>query len=105
MPSFRGKIPDYQIWQIAAYVRSMSGLVPKDVAPNRDDHMSGKPPESSTTRLQPKNCRAAAVGGAVMGGPRARSPVGARPGRPAGRPHRVALVADVLGHDAWSTSW
>jgi cytochrome c oxidase cbb3-type subunit 3 len=55
MPSFRGKIPDYQIWQLAAYVRSMSGLVPKDVAPNRDDHMSGPPPESSTTRQQPKN--------------------------------------------------
>jgi cytochrome c oxidase cbb3-type subunit III len=55
MPSFRGKVPDYQIWQLAAYVRSMSGLVPKDVAPNRDDHMSGPPPESSTTRQQPKN--------------------------------------------------
>jgi cytochrome c oxidase cbb3-type subunit 3 len=55
MPAFRGKIPDAQIWQLAAYVRSMSGLVPKDVAPNRDDHMSGPPPESSTTRQQPKN--------------------------------------------------
>jgi cytochrome c oxidase cbb3-type subunit 3 len=55
MPSFRGKIPDYQIWQLAAYVRSMSGLVPKDVAPNRDDHMSGAAPESSTIRQQPRN--------------------------------------------------
>jgi cytochrome c oxidase cbb3-type subunit 3 len=55
MPSFRGKVPDYQIWELAAYVRSMSGLVPKDVAPNRDDHMSGPAPESSTTRQQPKN--------------------------------------------------
>jgi cytochrome c oxidase cbb3-type subunit 3 len=55
MPAFRGKIPDAQIWQLAAYVRSMSGLVPKDVAPNRDDHMSGPPPESSTTRQQPRN--------------------------------------------------
>ena len=55
MPSFRGKISDYQIWQLAAYIRSMSGLVPKDVAPNRDDHMSGPPAESSTTRQQPKN--------------------------------------------------
>jgi cytochrome c oxidase cbb3-type subunit 3 len=55
MPSFRGKIPDNQIWQLTAYIRSMSGLVPKDVAPNRDDHMSGSPPESSTTRQQPKN--------------------------------------------------
>jgi cytochrome c oxidase cbb3-type subunit 3 len=55
MPTFRGKIPDFQVWQIAAYVRSMGGLVPKDVAPNRDDHMSGPPPESSTTRQQPVN--------------------------------------------------
>jgi cytochrome c oxidase cbb3-type subunit 3 len=55
MPPFRGKITDDQIWQLTAYVRSMSGLVPKDVAPNRDDHMSGPPPDSSTTRQQPKN--------------------------------------------------
>src|SRR4051812_43746352 len=55
MPAFRDKVPDYQIWQLAAYVRSMGGLVPKDVAPNRDDHMSGAPPESSTTRQQPRN--------------------------------------------------
>ena len=27
MPSFRGKIPDQQIWQLAAYVRAMSGNV------------------------------------------------------------------------------
>lgn len=55
MPAWRGKIPDYQIWEITAYVRSMSGLVPKDVAPGRDDHMAGPPPESSTPRQQPKN--------------------------------------------------
>jgi cytochrome c oxidase cbb3-type subunit III len=55
MPSFRGKIPDYQIWELTAYVRSLGGLLPKDVAPNRDDHLSGPPPESSTTRQQPKN--------------------------------------------------
>ena len=28
MPSFRGRIPDDQIWEIAAYVRSMGGNVP-----------------------------------------------------------------------------
>jgi cytochrome c oxidase cbb3-type subunit 3 len=55
MPTWRGKIPDYQIWQLAAYVRSMSGLVPKDAAPNRSDHMSGKPAENATPRQQPKN--------------------------------------------------
>lgn len=30
MPSFGGKIPEFQVWQLAAYVRSLSGLTPKD---------------------------------------------------------------------------
>jgi cytochrome c oxidase cbb3-type subunit III len=47
MPSFRGRVPDYQVWQLSAYVRSMSGQSPKDAAPSRDDHMQGKPSESS----------------------------------------------------------
>lgn len=61
MPTFRGKIPDYQVWQLAAYVRSMSGFAPKDAAPSRSDHMSGKPPESSTPRQTPKNAGPGAV--------------------------------------------
>ena len=48
MPSFRDRVPDFQIWQLAAYVRSMSGQVSKDAAPSRDDHLQGKPPESET---------------------------------------------------------
>jgi len=55
MPSFRGKIPDYQAMQIAAYIRSMSGLVAKDVAPGRSDHLRAKKPESSTEQLTPKD--------------------------------------------------
>src|SRR5215216_3064018 len=39
MPSFGNKVPAFQVWQLAAYVRSMSGLVSKDAAPGRDDHM------------------------------------------------------------------
>lgn len=54
MPSFRGKIPDYQVWQLAAYVRSMSGQVPSDAAPSRDDHMSVKDSESVTDKELPK---------------------------------------------------
>lgn len=61
MPAFRQKIPDYQVWQIAAYVRAMSGLVPKDAAPGRDDHLSGKPPESSTEKMRPSNSAVPAV--------------------------------------------
>jgi cytochrome c oxidase cbb3-type subunit III len=54
MPSFRGKIPDYQVWQLAAYVRSMSGLVSSLAAPGRGDHMQAKPPEQSKEPEQPK---------------------------------------------------
>lgn len=46
MPSFRGKIPDDQIWEIAAYVRSMSGNVPNDAAPARNDDMHPGPAEN-----------------------------------------------------------
>ena len=45
MPNFSGKIPEYQVWQLVAYVRSMSGQLPKDISPNRDDRMMAKQPE------------------------------------------------------------
>jgi len=61
MPAFRGRIPDAQVWSIAAYVRSMSGLVRKDAAPGRDDHLSGKKPESATDKMQPSNSATPAV--------------------------------------------
>src|SRR4051812_8362760 len=53
MPAFRGKLNDEQVWKIAAYVRSLSGQVAKDVAPGRDDDMSGPPSESSTEKKPP----------------------------------------------------
>jgi cytochrome c oxidase cbb3-type subunit 3 len=53
MPSFRGKIPDYQVWQLTAYVRSMSGQVSKDASPSRDDDMNVKKPEQSTEQQVP----------------------------------------------------
>jgi cytochrome c oxidase cbb3-type subunit 3 len=46
MPSFRGRIPEEQAWQIVAYVRSMSCLVSSDSAPNRGDTLLGGPPEN-----------------------------------------------------------
>jgi cytochrome c oxidase cbb3-type subunit 3 len=55
MPSWRNRIPDYQVWQIVAYVRSMSGLVSKNAASGRDDHINGKEPENSVERELPKN--------------------------------------------------
>jgi cytochrome c oxidase cbb3-type subunit 3 len=42
MPAFRGKIADYQVWQIVAYVRSLGGLEPKAATPTRDDHLEPK---------------------------------------------------------------
>jgi cytochrome c oxidase cbb3-type subunit 3 len=54
MPSFRGKIPDYQVWQLAAYVRSLSGLTSKTAAPGRDDDMQSREPENSTEKQVPK---------------------------------------------------
>ena len=55
MPSFRNKLPDYQIWQLAAYVRSLSGQVPKDAAPGRNDNMQVKEPENSKDRETPND--------------------------------------------------
>ncbi|KAA1056132.1 c-type cytochrome [Azospirillum argentinense] len=54
MPSFRNKIPDQQLWQIAAYVRSMQREVRKDVAPGRDDHMAVTPGEQNQPVTPPK---------------------------------------------------
>ena len=53
MPSFGRKIVPDQIWQLAAYVRSMSGLLRKDVAPGRDDAMQVRPQEQSTEKAKP----------------------------------------------------
>jgi len=55
MPSFHGNLPDYQIWQLAAYVRSLSGQVPKDAAPGRNDNMHAKEPENSKDKEKPND--------------------------------------------------
>jgi cytochrome c oxidase cbb3-type subunit 3 len=54
MPSFRNRIPEYQVWQLVAYVRSMSGQLRKDVAPSRDDHIQAKKPEQSQEEQTPR---------------------------------------------------
>ena len=55
MPSFRGKLPDYQIWQLAAYVRSLSSQTSKNAAPGRDDDLQIGKPENSAPPNTPKN--------------------------------------------------
>jgi cytochrome c oxidase cbb3-type subunit III len=42
MPSWGGRIPSYQVWEIVAYVRSLSGLTPKNAVPARADEMQAK---------------------------------------------------------------
>src|SRR3954451_24729214 len=46
MPTFRGKIPEDQIWQIAAYVRALGGFVASDVASSRHDQLYAHEGES-----------------------------------------------------------
>lgn len=59
MPAFGGRIPDDQLWQIVAYVRSLSGQLRKDVAPSRGDSMSGAPPENERDKETPVAAKAA----------------------------------------------
>jgi cytochrome c oxidase cbb3-type subunit 3 len=59
MPAFGPKVGTQQIWQLAAYVRSMSGLVAKDVAPSRSDEMQVKAPEMAAPKaVTPRNATA-----------------------------------------------
>ena len=54
MPSFAGKIPTFQVWQIVAYVRSLSGQLSKAASPGRNDHMNTKKSEQSKQKEGPK---------------------------------------------------
>jgi cytochrome c oxidase cbb3-type subunit III len=51
MPAFAGKIAPEQIWQIAAYVRSMSGQAAKAARPGRDDHLRTPAPAESPPQV------------------------------------------------------
>jgi cytochrome c oxidase cbb3-type subunit III len=46
MPAFRDRITDTQVWQIVAYVQSLSGQAPIAALPGRSDHLSPGPPEN-----------------------------------------------------------
>ncbi len=54
MPAFRGKLTNDQIWQLVAYVRSMSGLGRRDVRGGRADEMYGRSSEQNTKTGKPK---------------------------------------------------
>lgn len=55
MPSYRGRIPEKEAWELAAYVRSLSGLVSSDAAPNRADSLSGADPENLRDPQRPED--------------------------------------------------
>jgi cytochrome c oxidase cbb3-type subunit 3 len=50
MPSWGGKLTNDQIWQLAAYVRSMSGQPSKDAVSSRSEEMSNTAPQTLTPR-------------------------------------------------------
>ena len=54
MPSFSNHIPEQQVWEIAAYVRSMSGNAAKDAVPSRGDELKATKP---LTRVEPTPVR------------------------------------------------
>jgi cytochrome c oxidase cbb3-type subunit 3 len=58
MPSFRGKVPDDQIWQVAAYVRTLSGNAPKYVAGGSSQGMAAIPATSRIPEQPPKTSEA-----------------------------------------------
>jgi cytochrome c oxidase cbb3-type subunit 3 len=54
MPAFGGRVPDQQVWQIVGFVQALSGNVPKDAAPARNDDMSTNKPELRVERQAPR---------------------------------------------------
>ena len=49
MPAFAGLVPPEQIWQLAGYVRSLSGQGSKAARNGRDDHMRTPAPAEALT--------------------------------------------------------
>jgi cytochrome c oxidase cbb3-type subunit III len=54
MPSFGSHIPQDQVWDLVAYVRSLSGQLRSDVAPGRGDGISPREPETRRSPETPK---------------------------------------------------
>ena len=65
MPAFKDKIPEQQVWQIAAYVKSLSGEADRLAAPSRADNRmrSTGPINNRDPQGQSGDSRAAKTGG------------------------------------------
>ena len=48
MPSWRARLTDEQIWELAAYVQSLSGHIRQDAVGARTDSMANTPPNTQT---------------------------------------------------------
>ena len=59
MPAWRGKLTEDQIWDLAAYVRSLSGLPSKDAVSSRSESMSAGTPQTLTPHPETNNSDAA----------------------------------------------
>lgn len=53
MPAFGQHVPEDQIWQLVAYVRSMSGQLSGSVSPNRSDTLQAGKPENRREKEKP----------------------------------------------------
>jgi cytochrome c oxidase cbb3-type subunit III len=62
MPSYGSHIPEDQVWKITAYVRALSGQVPKPAAPTRSDHLMGGPSEQAKKPKEPQTQKASHPG-------------------------------------------
>lgn len=63
MPSFAGRIPTQQLWQIVSYVRSLSSLTPSAARSSRSEHMMMYPGSTSLSHAeQPKQSFRAPAG-------------------------------------------
>ena len=63
MPSFGSRIPTSQVWQLVAYVRSLSALTPSATRSARTDHMMFLPGSQSLQKpAEPKHSSRPAAG-------------------------------------------
>jgi cytochrome c oxidase cbb3-type subunit 3 len=58
MPSFSGRMTDRQVWQLVAYVRSLSGIVSRQAATGRSDDMATGAAPNSLPRPTPRTSTA-----------------------------------------------
>jgi cytochrome c oxidase cbb3-type subunit III len=54
MPTYGGRVPSQQIWQLVAYIQALTVQVPRDAEPGRNDDMNARQPELRLDRRPPR---------------------------------------------------